>query len=64
MPWSEKKIYKDVKRAKMRMGLMDIALWDLAGKCHDSPIHEFWGGFRRKLPACASTYHGDHHSTA
>ena len=59
------KIYNDVKRAlrkydKMSMGLIDIALWDLAGKYHDAPIYELIGGYRKKLPAYASTYHGDH----
>jgi L-alanine-DL-glutamate epimerase-like enolase superfamily enzyme len=59
------KIYNDVKRAlrkydKMSMGLIDIALWDLAGKIYDAPIFELLGGYRTKLPAYASTYHGDH----
>ena len=59
------RIYNDVKRAlrkydKMSMGLIDIALWDLAGKFHDAPIYELLGGWRKKLPAYASTYHGDH----
>jgi L-alanine-DL-glutamate epimerase-like enolase superfamily enzyme len=58
------KIYNDVKRAlrkkdKMSMGLVDIALWDLAGKYHNAPIYELLGGWRKKLPAYASTYHGD-----
>ncbi|MFH1085357.1 MAG: enolase C-terminal domain-like protein [Chloroflexota bacterium] len=59
------KIYNDVKRAlrkydKMSMGLVDIALWDLAGKYHDAPVYELLGGYRMRLPAYASTYHGDH----
>jgi L-alanine-DL-glutamate epimerase-like enolase superfamily enzyme len=58
------KIYNDVKRAlrkrdKMSMGWMDIALWDLAGKYYGAPIYELLGGYRKKLPAYASTYHGD-----
>ena len=59
------KIYNDVKRAlrkydKMSMGMMDIALWDIAGKYYDAPIYELIGGYRKRLPAYASTYHGDH----
>ena len=59
------RIYNDVKRAlrkydKMSMGMVDIALWDIAGKFYDAPIYELLGGFRKKLPAYASTYHGDH----
>jgi len=58
------KIYNDVKRAlrkydKMSMGWVDIALWDLAGKYYDAPIYELLGGYRKKLPCYASTYHGD-----
>ena len=58
------RIYNDVKRAlrkydKMSMGVIDIALWDLAGKYYDAPISELLGGWRKKLPTYASTYHGD-----
>jgi len=58
------RIYNDIKRAlrkkdKMSMGLVDIALWDLAGKYYNAPIYELLGGWRKKLPAYASTYHGD-----
>ena len=47
------------KNDKMGIGPIDIALWDLAGKYHDAPIYELLGGHRKKLPAYASTYHGD-----
>jgi len=58
------RIYNDVKRAlrkydKMSMGMVDIALWDIAGKLYNAPIYELIGGWRKKLPAYASTYHGD-----
>ncbi|MGN6128679.1 MAG: enolase C-terminal domain-like protein [Humibacter sp.] len=37
------------------LGLVDIALWDLAGKAADLPVHLLLGGYRDKLPAYAST---------
>lgn len=37
------------------LGLVDIALWDLAAKHSKLPLHELLGGFRRSLPAYAST---------
>ncbi len=37
-----------------------MALWDFAGKLYDAPVYELLGGgWRKKLPAYASTYHGD-----
>lgn len=47
------------KNDKMGIGPIDIALWDLAGKYHDAPVYELLGGYRKRLPAYASTYHGD-----
>ncbi len=47
------------KYDRMGIGPVDIALWDLAGKYHDAPIHELLGTYRERLPAYASTYHGD-----
>ena len=41
------------------VGLVDIALWDLAGKFYDARIYELLGGERRPLPAYASSYPGD-----
>ena len=57
-------IWHDLKRARRSPdgtppGAIDIALWDIAGKCYDAPIHQLLGGWRTKLPAYASTYHGD-----
>ena len=47
------------KHDKMGVGPIDIALWDLAGKLFDAPIHQLLGGYREKLPCYASTYHAD-----
>ncbi|MCU1495687.1 MAG: racemase [Acidimicrobiaceae bacterium] len=37
------------------LGLVDIALWDLAGKAMQVPTYQLLGGFRREIPAYAST---------
>jgi L-alanine-DL-glutamate epimerase-like enolase superfamily enzyme len=37
------------------IGLVDSALWDLAGRLYDSPTWEVLGGFRREILAYAST---------
>lgn len=63
-PLHRELIYNDIKRAlrkfdKMGMGPIDIALWDLAGKYYNAPIYELLGGWKTKIPAYASTMHGD-----
>ncbi len=65
-PLERELIYNDVKRAlrkndRLVIGPIDIALWDIAGKLYDAPIYQMLGGFRKTLPAYASTYHGDEH---
>lgn len=57
-------IYDDLKRQArqfdhMGHGPIDIALWDLAGKKLGVSVSELLGGYRSRLPAYASTYHGD-----
>ena len=57
-------IYDDFKRElrqfdHMGHGPIDIALWDWAGKKLDCSVNFLLGGFKKKLPAYASTYHGD-----
>jgi L-alanine-DL-glutamate epimerase-like enolase superfamily enzyme len=49
-------------RQSARMGLapVDIALWDLAGKYFNAPVHRLLGGYKDSVPCYASTYHGDH----
>jgi L-alanine-DL-glutamate epimerase-like enolase superfamily enzyme len=58
------KIYDDFKRAlrqydHMGFGCIDIALWDWAGKQLNASVASLLGGWRERLPAYASTYHGD-----
>ena len=59
-------IYNDVKfftrgSARMGQGVVDIALWDLAGKYYETPVYELLGGSsKKKLPCYASSYPGDY----
>lgn len=57
-------IYEDLKRDirqfdHMGHGPIDIALWDWAGRRYNASISELLGGYRKRLPAYASTYHAD-----
>ena len=57
-------IYNDTKRglrhgAMLGVGVIDILLWDIAGKLYDEPIYRLLGGSKKPLPAYASTLHGD-----
>ena len=38
---------------------MDLALWDLAGRALNLPVHKLLGATRDKVPAYASTMCGD-----
>jgi L-alanine-DL-glutamate epimerase-like enolase superfamily enzyme len=38
---------------------VDLALWDLAGRCLGQPVHQLLGAARDKVPAYASTMCGD-----
>jgi len=63
-PLKREKHWSECKRAlrkydRMGIGPIDIALWDFAGKYYDAPIHELLGTYRERIPAYASTYHGD-----
>jgi L-alanine-DL-glutamate epimerase-like enolase superfamily enzyme len=63
-PFARERHWSEIKRAlrkydRMGIGPVDIALWDLAGKYHDAPIHELLGSYRDRIPAYASTYMGD-----
>ncbi|WP_439681144.1 enolase C-terminal domain-like protein [Embleya sp. MST-111070] len=37
------------------LGLVDVALWDLAGKAVQQPVHRLLGTYREAIPAYAST---------
>ncbi|ESP90151.1 enolase C-terminal domain-like protein [Candidatus Halobonum tyrrellensis] len=63
-PLERERHWSEIKRAlrkydRMGMGPIDIALWDFAGKYYDAAIHELLGTYRHRIPAYASTYHGD-----
>ena len=62
-PERREQIYDDLKRElraydHMGHGPLDIALWDLVGKKYGASVSALLGGFRERLPAYASTYHG------
>lgn len=63
-PLHRERHWSEIKRAlrkydRMGIGPVDIALWDFAGKYYEAPIHELLGTYRERIPAYASTYHGD-----
>jgi L-alanine-DL-glutamate epimerase-like enolase superfamily enzyme len=63
-PYMREAIYDDFKRKlhhfdHMGHGAIDIALWDLAGKTYKVSIAHMLGGYRDRLKAYASTFHGD-----
>ena len=63
-PFEREKIYNDLKRGlrhtdRTAISAIDVPLWDFAGKCFGVPIYKLLGGYKRTLPAYASTYHGD-----
>ncbi len=45
--------------AALGLGVVDICLWDIAGKIYGEPLYRLLGGERKPLPAYASTLHGD-----
>ena len=62
-PHQRELIYDDLKRDlraydHMGHGPIDNALWDLTGKRLNTSVADLLGAFRTRLPAYASTYHG------
>ncbi len=62
-PNTREEIYDDLKRDlraydRMGTGPLDIALWDWAGKKYGTSVSALLGGYRRRIPAYASTHHG------
>ncbi|MCP5149781.1 MAG: mandelate racemase [Ectothiorhodospiraceae bacterium] len=62
-PEQRELIYDDLKREvraydHMGHGVLDIALWDLAGRKYGVSVARMLGAFRTRLPTYASTYHG------
>ncbi len=45
-------------KAGSEMAAFDLALWDLAGKMADMPVHAMLGTYRRSVPCYASTIDG------
>lgn len=43
------------------LAMIDLALWDLAGKAAGVPVYKLLGGHRTKVKAYASTMVGDHY---
>lgn len=61
-PEAREQIYDDLKREiraydHMGHGPIDIALWDLVGKKYNMSVSAMLGGYRKRLPTYASTYH-------
>jgi L-alanine-DL-glutamate epimerase-like enolase superfamily enzyme len=59
-PMARERLYQALwKRARTTtvraVGAIDVALWDIAGKVADMPIHSLLGSFRDKVPAYASS---------
>ncbi len=55
-------IYNDLKQAmrqqaRLGLGPVDIALWDLAGKYFDAPVYELLGGSQKKLALLCQYIH-------
>jgi len=51
-------VYERFRNLRHSYGTVDIVLWDVAAKLMEVPIYRLLGGYRRRLPAYASTVFG------
>ncbi|MEX0428625.1 enolase C-terminal domain-like protein [Nocardioides sp. DS6] len=63
-PFRREYLWTTLQRAwrkydRLGIGPIDIALWDIAGKAYGVPVSQLLGGWKDRLPAYASTLHGD-----
>ena len=61
-PLEREYLYSRIKQtmrqqAEIGISAVDIALWDLAGKYHEAPIHQLLGGYRKTLPTYPASVH-------
>ena len=61
-PLEREYLYSRIKQtmrqqAEIGISTVDIALWDLAGKYHEAPIHQLLGGYRKTLPTYPASVH-------
>ena len=57
-PVTDRETFYQKNKSSSAMGMLDIALWDLAGKMAGLPIHALIGTYRTKVPAYASMFNG------
>lgn len=56
-PLMIEKLRPIISNAKLRMGwpfMVEAALWDIAGKAANLPVHKMWGGYSKKMRLYAS----------
>ncbi len=67
-PWDRERIWQRLRQYQRlakttlndhNIGVLDMALWDLAGRATGLPVYKLLGGYRDKVLAYASTMCGD-----
>ena len=56
-PLDRERFYQKAKSSSI-MAILDVALWDFAGKMAGMPVHALIGTYRTRVPAYASTIDG------